>query len=275
MRHIDILVAAAMLLAFISLSLMWRQRRLSAGMALAKRQLAEQAGLRSGAERALLDSNASLSRMTTLQADIKEGERQRICRDIHDDLGQHLLTLKIDICMLHLSTAGVHPAMHQRLGMIARNIDGTVQSLRRIIDDLHPHHLQTGLKAAVEWQLNEFSRVSGIPHELDAGIGVFETGAHIDMIVFRILQESLSNITRHAKAHSVKVALRRNAGSLLMTVRDDGIGLPAGQFRHGWGLKGIEDRISAVGGQFLIDSQPGRGTALSLAIPLMGTAIGA
>jgi signal transduction histidine kinase len=275
MRHIDILVCAAMLLALISLLLFWRQQRLADSVALAKRQLAEESRLRTVAERALLDTHASLSKMTALQADIKQGERQRIRRDIHDDLGQHLLTLKIDICMLHLSSAGAHPAMHQRLGLIARNIDGTVQSLRRIINDLHPHHLQTGLKAAVEWQLDEFSRVSGIPHELDAGIGVFDAGAHIDMIVFRILQESLSNITRHAKARSVKVALRRNAGSLLMTVRDDGIGLPAGRLRRGCGLKSIEDRISAVGGQFLIDSQPGRGTALSLAIPLMASAIDA
>jgi two-component system sensor histidine kinase UhpB len=88
------------------------------------------------------------------------------------------------------------------------------------------------------------------------------------------LQESLSNVTRHARARRVKVALYRNAGSLLMTVRDDGVGLPPGQLRSGRGLKSIEERISAVGGQLLIDSQPGRGTALSLAIPLAFTTVG-
>jgi signal transduction histidine kinase len=271
MRPIDIVVGAAMLLALISLLMLGRQRRLSAGMAIAERKLVDESRLRASAERALLDIHA---RMNAAQEDIKDAERQRICRDIHDDLGQHLLTLKIDICMLHLSTAGVHPLLHQKLGLIANNIDGAVRSLRSIIHDLRPPGLQTGLRAAVERQLAEFSRVSGIAHELEAGVDVFDAAVGVDRLVFRILQESLSNVMRHARARNVKVALYRNAGSLLMTVRDDGVGLPPGQFRRGCGLKSIEERISAVGGQFLIDSQPGRGTALSLAIPLAVTTIG-
>jgi len=274
MRPIDIVVGAAMLLAIISLLLLWRQRRLTTGMARATGKLADETRLRTGAEHALADTQASLHKLKATHEQIRETERQRICRDIHDDLGQHLLTLKIDICMLHLSTAGAHPALHQKLGLIANNIDGAVHSLRCILNDLRPHGLQTGLKAAIEWQLAEFSRVSGIPHLLDASADVLDAGACVDVIVFRILQEALSNVTRHAHARAVKVALHRNAGSLLMTVRDDGIGLPTGQFRRGRGLHSIEERISAVGGQFLIDSHPGRGTALSLAIPLAVTTIG-
>lgn len=274
MRPIDIVVGAAMLLALISLGLLWRQRRLSSSLASAEHKLADETRSRACAEEALLDTNANLRKLSAAQEEIKYAERQRICRDIHDDLGQHLLTLKIDICMLHLSTAGAHPVLHQKLGLIANNIDGAVRSLRSIINELRPPGLQTGLRAAVEWQLAEFSRVSGIAHELDAGADAFDAGAGVDLIVFRILQESLSNVTRHARARNVKVALYRNAGSLLMTVRDDGIGLPPGQFRRGCGLKSIEERINAVGGRFLIDSQPGRGTALSLAIPLTVAIIG-
>ncbi|HEV7815420.1 MAG TPA: sensor histidine kinase [Janthinobacterium sp.] len=266
--HVDILAAAAVLLAVIAMLLLWRQQRLSTKLDYTNRQLADEHRLRSGAELALLDTHANLCKLVALQDGIKESERQRIGRDIHDDLGQNLLALKIDVCMLHLSTASAAPAVHQKLGLIAANIDLTVQSLRRIIHDLRPLSLEAGLKAALEWQLGEFTRVHGIPHELDASQDAFEAGRGVELIIFRILQESLSNIARHARARSVRVTLSRHAGSLLMTVRDDGVGLPAGQFRRGCGLTGIEDRISAAGGRLMIASQPGQGTALSLSIPL-------
>ena len=122
----------------------------------------------------------------------------------------------------------------------------------------------------MERQLSEFARISGIDYELEADGNAFEGGAsgELDTMVFRVLQESLSNIARHANASAVKIALRRDAGGLTLTVRDNGVGMPAGQAARGCGVLGIKDRVAAAGGRFVIDSLPGQGTALSLSIPL-------
>lgn len=260
------------LLVLLLAALAWRHWRRFDTLAGLQRQLAQERSLRAGAEQALLDTHARLCQLVALQDGVKENERRRIGRDIHDDLGQNLLALKIDISMLQLGSAGQAP-LQQRLALVANNIDLTIQSLRCIINDLRPTALEAGLKAAVERQLHEFTRISGIDCELAADADVYEAGARgeLDTMVFRVLQESLSNIARHANASAVKIALRRDAGGLTLTVRDNGVGMPAGQAVRGCGLLGIKDRVAAAGGRFVIDSLPGQGTALSLSIPLHET----
>ncbi len=267
---IDLSAGAALLLVAGGIALLWRWRRWHDALACLRRQVAEEALLRASAEKALLETHASLCKLVALQEGVKEDERRRIGRDIHDDLGQNLLALKIDISLLHVGSAGLHPQLHQKLGAVATNIDLTIRSLRCIINDLRPAALEAGLKVAVDRQLSEFSRISGIPCELEADAGALDgaSNAALDAMVLRVLQESLSNIARHAKASCVKVVLRRDAAGLTMTVRDDGVGMPDGQVPRGCGLAGIQDRVAAAGGRFAIDSRPGQGTALSLSIPL-------
>ncbi|PWF54976.1 sensor histidine kinase, partial [Massilia glaciei] len=208
------------------------------------------------------------------QEKVRELERNRIGRDIHDDLGQSLLALKIELSMLHVSTNGAHPAINDKLGRMSASLGETIKSLRAIINDLRPAALDAGLQSAVERQLDEFSRINGIRYELNAGEHAFDGGADaaidaaIDTIVFRILQESLSNVVRHAQATEVKIALHRCSERLTMKVQDNGVGMPGNRASHGCGLLGIKDRVRAIGGEFAIDSEPGAGTLLSLTIPL-------
>ncbi|MET3130679.1 signal transduction histidine kinase [Oxalobacteraceae bacterium GrIS 1.11] len=263
-RYCNTIAYAALLLALVALFMLWRQRRLRDQIAGLQGELDDERTLRASAEQALQDTHASLCKLAALQDGIKEQERRRIGRDIHDDLGQNLLALKIDLCMLRENSLG--SPWHHKMDLLARNVDLSISSLRQIINDLRPVALEAGLRTALERQLSEFSRLSGIQYELEAEQSAFDAGADMDAVVFRILQESLSNIMRHAKATEVKVALRRDGAGLTMKVSDNGIGMSMGQLRGG-GLRGMRERVGNAGGQFIIDSAPEHGTALSLSIP--------
>lgn len=215
-------------------------------------------------------SHENLRRLAAHADRIKEGERKRIAREIHDDLGQNLLALRIEADMLTARTSKRHPHLHARASSTLFQIDKTIKSVRQIINDLRPNVLDLGLSAAVEWQISEFVRRSGIACELvadHADIGLNDNSA---TAFFRILQESLSNIVRHAHATQVRVQLRSEAGHLLMTVGDNGVGFHAGG-RHksgSFGLIGIEERINILGGHFSITSVEGEGTTVLVSVPI-------
>jgi signal transduction histidine kinase len=222
------------------------------------------------AERALADTHCALCRLVEQQDTVRQTERQRIARDIHDDLGQNLLALKIELAMLQV---GASLVQRRKLDCMIGNLDLAIRSLRSIINDLRPLALEAGLQAAVEWQLAEFSRIHGIVHVLHAErpMPADKAERQCDAVLYRILQEALANVARHAQATEVEVTLKREQGSLLLAVRDNGIGMPAaapGDCRHGCGLHGIAQRIAAIGGQFAIDSADGGGTTLTLSVPL-------
>jgi signal transduction histidine kinase len=238
-----------------------RQRR-------SRTQLRFERRMRETAEQGLFEAHAALRALRDQHDDIREAERQRIARDIHDDLGQNLLALKIDLSMLRAGAVGAYPLLDQQLGAMVRNVDMSIRSLRSIINDLRPIALDAGLQNAFTGQLSEFTRINGIRHELDAGPGAFEADANTDAILLRILQEALSNVARHAQASKVNIVLRRDPDRLRMHVCDDGVGLPQRAPLHGRGLPGMRERAAAAGGQFDIRSQAGAGTVLSLSIPL-------
>jgi signal transduction histidine kinase len=252
------------------LALLRRHLRLDEELAERESVLAYERHARSHAERALASTHLTLCKLARQQESVREAERQRIGRDIHDDLGQHLLALKIDLSLLQVGTTGVHPLIAQRLGGVIASVDLTIASLRAVINDLRPQALQGGLAAAIAWQLAEFSRINGIAHVLDAPPACFEGApdAARDAAVFRILQESLANVVRHAHASEVRVRLERCANVLTVSVQDNGVGMPVRRKAGGSGLKGIEERVAAIGGRFTLDSQAGSGTLLTLSFPL-------
>ncbi|MET0857419.1 MAG: sensor histidine kinase [Telluria sp.] len=226
---------------------------------------------RARAEQTLETTHTELCRKIRQQEQVRESERTRIARDIHDDLGQHLLALKIELSLMQSSGGGAQPPLQQKIGTLIDQLGLTIQSLRRIINDLRPLALEQGLFPAMERHLAEFSRVSGIGHEFDADPEVFESNRDqaIDAMLFRILQESLANVVRHAQATQVRIALTRDGDLLTLNVRDNGIGMAGKPASHGHGLAGIADRVTAAGGKFVIDSKPGAGTLLTLSIPLL------
>ena len=219
-------------------------------------------------------SHQNLRRLAAHADQIKEGERKRIAREIHDDLGQNLLALRIEADILSARTRERHPRLHARASATLQQIDVTIKSVRQIINDLRPNVLDLGLSAAVEWQIAEFTRRSGIPCELKDEPKEVVLNDHAATAFFRILQESLSNIVRHANATHVRVELKLNGARLSMTVSDNGIGFQ-GNAQHkvgSFGLVGIEERISILGGSFSINSVAGEGTTVCVTIPLLADA---
>lgn len=201
---------------------------------------------------------------------IKEEERKRIAREIHDDLGQNLLALRIEADQLCSRTAVRHPRLHARARQTMEQIDATIKSVRQIINDLRPNVLDLGLSAAVEWLIADFRRHTGIACNLLEGNHDVTVDDHCATAFFRILQESLSNVRRHACATSVQVELKCVDGTLSMTVADNGAGMPPGgrEKSNSFGLVGIEERIKILGGNFLVHSEPGAGTVISVAVVL-------
>ena len=251
-------------------ALLRRHLRIDDRLAYFDAQLGIERHARQLAERAQLDTHTSLCRLVQQHDHVRENERNRIARDIHDDLGQHLLAFKIELALMQVSTRGAHPQLFQQVGRLIHSVDLSIGSLRAIINNLRPLALEGGLRSAIETHLREFSRLNGIRHELDVSPDAFDgnrDGA-VDAMLFRVLQESLANVVRHAQASEVRVVLNRAGDQLSLQVRDNGIGMAGLPTATGCGLAGIADRVAAAGGRFAIDSEPGAGTLLSLSIPL-------
>jgi signal transduction histidine kinase len=222
----------------------------------------------------LQQAHEKLRRLADHAYQVKELERKRIAREIHDDLGQNLLALRIETELLATRTQGTHSHMHKRARATLVQIDATIKSVRQIINDLRPNVLDLGLSAAVEWQVGQFQRRTGIVCEIIDDHGELALPDHCATAFFRILQESLNNIVRHAHASRVTVELRLNGGWLSLTVRDNGCGLaPGGRNKYGsFGLVGIEERIAILGGTCAVFSEPAGGTTVTVSAPVSGPA---
>jgi signal transduction histidine kinase/CHASE1-domain containing sensor protein len=215
-------------------------------------------------------SNYKLRRLAAHAEQIKEEERKRIAREIHDDLGQNLLVLRIEADMLATRTSYKHGRLHARARATLGQIDATIKSVRQIINDLRPNVLDLGLNAAVEWQISEFRRRTGIVCEFNDAQPDLRVSDQCATAFFRVLQESLSNITQHASASLVQVDLRQEGQYLSMRVRDNGIGMQRGG-RHkvtSFGLVGIDERMQILGGKLDINSAPGCGTTVHISVPI-------
>ena len=220
-------------------------------------------------ESKLQRSNENLRRLAAHANNIREDERKRIAREIHDDLGQNLLALRIEADMLCARTSERQPRLHARARATLRQIDVTIKSVRQIINDLRPNVLDLGLNAAVDWQISEFRRRTGIDCQLVETHGEIAVSDQCATALFRILQESLSNISRHAGATRVKVELSVAGGWIAMTVSDNGVGLKqTGRHKPGsFGLVGIEERMKILHGVFHLISNPGGGTTIHISVP--------
>lgn len=221
-------------------------------------------------------SHEQLRQLTEHQEHIKEEERVRIARDIHDDLGQNLLALKVDAAMLHARTSNTHIRLNKRAHTALQNIDATIASVKTLINDLRPATLNLGLLAAADWQLKQHARINEVACRLisldiadDCGLDPERTTA-----IFRILQEALVNIAKHAQATEVVVTLTSNTHHFSMSVMDNGKGMqPADRKKlNAFGLIGMQERIRTLAGEFYIESLAQgttRGTTLTVTIPLI------
>ncbi|NHQ91132.1 histidine kinase [Janthinobacterium lividum] len=215
-------------------------------------------------------SHQKLRRLAAHADQIKEEERKRIAREIHDDLGQNLLVLRIDADMLASRTHRRHPRLNARARSTLEQIDATIKSVRQIINDLRPTVLDLGVNAAVEWQVAQFRQRTGIACEVSESHDDICLSDQCATALFRILQESLSNISQHANASRVQVKLEKCRDTVSMSISDNGVGAAIdGRNKLGsFGLVGIEERIKLLGGTFYIESSPGAGMSVHVSVPL-------
>ncbi|MEP6573428.1 MAG: PAS domain S-box protein [Gemmatimonadota bacterium] len=218
----------------------------------------------------LRESNQRLRALAAHSQQELEDEQSRISREIHDQLGQSLTALKMDTGWLSRRMGSSMGDESERLRQMGELIDTTVQTVRRISARLRPVVLDTlGLTAAIEWALEEFEKRTGLRSELRDDAPDLKLAGDPSIAIFRILQEGLTNVARHAGASSVLVSLECVDSQFVMTVDDDGRGLPEGQSQDTTlGILGMQERAALVQGSIEVVSLPGRGTRLRVWVPL-------
>jgi signal transduction histidine kinase len=225
---------------------------------------------------AIEESREQLQRLTAGLMLAREEERTTIAREIHDTLGQTLTALKMDVAWIGRRLPDDAPATVAKLAAMVTLIDETIMTVRRIATELRPGVLDDlGLAAAVEWQAQEFEHRTGIHCELDGAVGDGALDPLMSTAVFRIFQESLTNVARHSRASHVAVTLERLDADLVLEVRDDGIGIAAADASNvrSIGLAGMRERAQLVGGAFSISGAAGAGTTIRVRIPWRDKAI--
>jgi len=224
---------------------------------------------------------SSHERMRELAAHIegvREEERTRIAREIHDELGQALTGIKIDLAWMNKKLQ-IHDRATQtdlllkRITAMKDTIDTTVQVVRKISAELRPGILDGfGLPAAIEWQASEFQDRTGIQCQLSAIPEDLDLEERPSSAIFRIFQELLTNIVRHANASRVSISLRKRRGMLILEVQDNGRGISENEkFKaNSFGLLGVRERVALLGGKSSIKGVQGQGTTVTIRIPLPG-----
>ena len=223
------------------------------------------------AEEALRKSKEELRELALASDLVREQEKSRIARELHDELAQSLTALKMDVTWLRGHVPAGDKSVSGKLDDIEGLLDGTVAATRRISADLRPLMLDDlGLVPAVEWLVQKFVERNAIPCELDIGAPDLELHDPHASAVFRILQESLTNAARHARASRVEVSIDLRDGAVALRVRDDGRGFSPDDPRKpgSFGLMGLRERAYLLGGEVNIASEPGRGTTIEVRIPL-------
>jgi signal transduction histidine kinase len=239
-----------------------------------ERRLKETERLLREHDEALIASREQLQIFAERLLIVPEQERARIAREIHDLLAQDLIRLKIDLVWLSGQLAKMTPIpvlLKERIVEMVQIADGAITCVQKIATELRPAVLDSlGLSAAVEWQAREFQERTGIrclakvPEE---DLSVERDSA---VAIFRILQESLTNVRRHANATKVNVLLRQKAGYLFLRVEDNGVGIPAVALNDplSIGLTGMRERAALLGGRIEIKGTPGAGTTVETRLPL-------
>jgi PAS domain S-box-containing protein len=233
--------------------------------------------------RELSQALAQLRELSAYSEQVREEERTRIAREVHDELGSLLVALKMDVNWLHKrlgeqaartpeAADGMRTQMRCKCRNMSRLIENAVDNVGRIITDLRPSILDhQGLWAALEWQAQEFAQSAELAldwrMDVPPALHLPEPAA---IAVFRIFQEMLSNVGRHARASAIDIAIDAADGQLRLRVRDDGVGATrqALEAPTAYGVMGMRERARQLGGQLRITSEPGAGSCLQLWVPL-------
>ena len=229
------------------------------------------------AEEALHKSSVQLRALSAHLQSVREEERTAIAREIHDELGQILTVLKMDLSLmgrdLNEETGTLNKAaLLDEIKSMTGLIDKSIQQLRKLITELRPEVLDNlGLIAALEWQSQEFQARSKIKCKLETSIKDIEISKERAIAIFRIFQEALTNILRHAQATHVTVNISEKDNNILLKIADNGIGISADKKENSntFGLLGMQERAIVFGGEVIIESGRGKGTSIMVRIPII------
>ncbi len=227
---------------------------------------------RKDAEDALRHSQAELRELSAQVLQAREDEKTHIARELHDELGQQLTALKMDLAWARERLASGHTEVAEKLARMNATLDSTVAATRRISADLRPLMLDDlGLAEAAEWLVEDFAQRTGIACdlELEDPEAVSALGSLTATALYRMLQESLTNAARHSQAEHVHVELRIEAGHVVLRVEDDGRGITDEDRKkaRSFGLKGLRERAHYLGGTAEIAPAPHGGTRVSVHVP--------
>ncbi|MBI3787051.1 MAG: PAS domain S-box protein [Ignavibacteriales bacterium] len=237
--------------------------------------IAEDITERTRAGERLKNSHEQLRALSAHLQSVREEERSRIALEIHDELGQILTAIRMDLSWLHDKFSLIKTPLRRTLmshaDSMTKLIDSTIQTVRRISTELRPRILDDlGLVAAAEWQAHEFEARTNIQCEFQANVEELKLDRERSTAVFRILQESLTNVLRHAKASRVTIDLHVSPSELILEVVDNGKGFEPDKPKstHSFGLLGMQERALLLGGNVTIKRASKKGTIVSLELPL-------
>lgn len=199
---------------------------------------------------------------------LREDERKIIARELHDDLGQRLTALKLDLARLMLRFGKNNPQLCQQVEEMELDMATTIQIVRDVATQIRPSSLEMGIASALESLARDFSKRSNVPCRLRIDQQTSDLDDHQSTALFRIVQESLTNITRYAGASAVDIALSRDAPYYVLQISDNGVGFDANARQTGLGLIGIEERALSLGGDMKVETAPNQGLKLTVRIPL-------
>jgi PAS domain S-box-containing protein len=222
-------------------------------------------------EEALRRSKEELQELGAAAHEAREQEKSRIARELHDELAQALTALQIDVAWCKEKLPAGQDSFAQKLERMETLLDTTVTATRRIAADLRPLMLDDlGLLPAVEWLVENFMQRTGVPCELAVSTSELKLNNANSTAVFRIVQESLANVAKHARASHAEVAIEQNGSGVTISVRDDGLGFSPQDPRkpNSFGLVGLRERAYLLGGDAAIISAPGRGTNIEVRLPV-------
>jgi PAS domain S-box-containing protein len=216
-------------------------------------------------------SREQLRELSRFLESVREDERTRLARDLHDELGQTLTALKIDVAWLAKRLPQEQGALLEKTGSMYELIDGAIHTVRRISAELRPGVLDDlGLADAIEWQVQELGKLTETEFRFSARPEHMVLDPDRSTAIFRICQEALTNVVRHAGATRVTVSLRKAADRVSLTIKDNGKGVEDSQILDpgAFGLLGMRERARIWGGTVRIEGAPGKGTVVAVSIPL-------
>jgi len=224
---------------------------------------------RRAAERRLAAALVENRELAQQHLHVQEAERKHLARELHDELGQHLSAIRLELSFVRMRWGTDNPELREKVQSVQETIDGVIGLVRDLVARLRPVVLDMGIASALEWLICEFRMSSEVTCDLQIDEQVADLDPWQTSTVFRLVQESLTNIGRHARARNVQVSLQRQSDAYVLTVSDDGLGFdPTKIGIKSLGLQGMRERAEMLGGQLDLRTRPGDGTSIIVTFPI-------